>query len=71
VFSWLCLLTGVGICPDTETLREPTQREAPYKMAQIDNLLERAAMNFRKHREVLANIPPKPTEDSLQLYFWR
>jgi hypothetical protein len=71
VFSWLCLLTGVGIFPDTETLREPTQREAPYKMAQIDNLLERAAMNFRKHREVLANIPPKPTEDSLQLYFWR
>ena len=39
-------------------------------MAQIDNLLERAALNFRKHREVLGNIPPKSTEETLQLYFW-
>ncbi len=70
LFSWLCLLAGMGIFPDADALREPTQRETPYKMAQIDNLLERAALNFRKHREVLGNIPPKSTEETLQLYFW-
>jgi len=70
VFSWLCLLSGMGIFPDAETLREPTTREAPYKMEQIDNLLERATLNFRKHREVLGDIPPKAKEEGLQLYFW-
>ena len=69
-FSWLCLLSGMGVYPDAENLREPTAREAPYKMEQIDNLLERAALNFRKHRDVLVDIPPKAKEEGLQLYFW-
>ena len=70
VFSWHCILAGMGIFPDAASLREPGPAEAPYKMTQIDNLLQRAALNFRKHREVLEAIPPKPHDDSLQIYFW-
>lgn len=69
-FSWYCILAGMGIFPDTSSLRAPKTSEDPYKMAQIDNLLQRAALNFRKHRDVLEDIPPKLREDTLQLYFW-
>ncbi len=70
VFSWYCIMSGMGIFPDASSLRDPAPNEAPYKMSQIDNLLQRAALNFRKHRDVLGEIPPKPQDDSLQLYFW-
>jgi hypothetical protein len=39
-------------------------------MVGIDDLLERSAANYRDHREVLANIPPR-RGDSLQFYQWR
>ena len=39
-------------------------------MAEIDNLIERGALNFRDPREVLRNISPKRKEKSLQTYFW-
>ena len=70
VFSWYSIMSGMGIFPDKDTLRVPTPNEARYRMSEIDNLLERSAMNFRKHREVLTDIPPKPREEALQIYFW-
>ena len=39
-------------------------------MAEIDNLLARSALNFRKQKDVLADIPKKPREEALQIYFW-
>jgi 2-polyprenyl-6-methoxyphenol hydroxylase-like FAD-dependent oxidoreductase len=48
----------------------PTPKEARYKMTEIDNLLTRSALNFRKQKDVLARIPPKRREDALQIYFW-
>jgi hypothetical protein len=39
-------------------------------MDEIDNLLQRSALNFRAQREVLANIPKRSEERSLQIYFW-
>ena len=39
-------------------------------MAEIDNLIERSAANYRDHSEVLAHIPPRRKDDSLQVYFW-
>ena len=39
-------------------------------MSDIDNLLDRSELNYRDHREVLANIPPRNKHDSLQVYFW-
>jgi tryptophan 6-halogenase len=67
--SWYSLMSGMGIFPDSPTLRAPEQ-EARYKMTAIDNLLQRSALNFRKHREVLADIPRRSRDDSLQIYFW-
>jgi 2-polyprenyl-6-methoxyphenol hydroxylase-like FAD-dependent oxidoreductase len=68
VFSWYCIMSGMGIFPDD--LRTPTKAEARYNMAEIDNLLARSALNFRKQKDLLADIPPKRREDALQIYFW-
>ena len=70
VFSWYSIMAGMGIFPDRNDLRPPTVAEARYSMAEIDNLLERSAANYRDHREVLAHIPPRRKADSLQVYFW-
>jgi hypothetical protein len=60
----------MGIFPDSDQIHAPTPKEARYKMTEIDNLLARSALNFRKQKEVLARIPPKRREDALQIYFW-
>jgi len=70
VFSWVCILSGMGIFPEPARLRAPTPRESRYKMTEIDDLLQRSALNFRRHRDVLADLPPKRREDSLQIYLW-
>ena len=69
IFSWYCLLAGVGIFPDRDKLRPPREHEH-YGMAEVDNLIERSALNFRDQREVLADIPRKKPESSLQIYYW-
>jgi hypothetical protein len=68
VFSWYCLMAGMGCFPPQ--LRPPTAAEAHYDLAEIDVFLRRSALNFRPHREVLQQIPPRAPERSLQLYFW-
>ena len=39
-------------------------------MEEIENLLQRSALNFSSQRDVLMNIPKKVEERSLQIYFW-
>jgi tryptophan 6-halogenase len=68
VFSWYCLMAGMGCFPPQ--LRPPTAAEAHYDLQEIDAFLDRSALNFRPHREVLEAIPPRSQERSLQLYFW-
>jgi glycine/D-amino acid oxidase-like deaminating enzyme len=70
VFSWLCIMAGMGIFPEPQDLRPPSAAESRYRLAEIDNLLARSAQNFRDHREVLAAIPPRRDEESLQIYLW-
>ena len=70
VFSWYCILAGMGIFPDARDLRAPTAAERRYSMDEIDNLLTRSALNFQPQRDVLRNIPRKIEERSLQIYFW-
>jgi hypothetical protein len=70
VFSWYALMAGMGIFPDPQTLRPPRDGEGAYRLAEIEDLLERSARNFRDHRETLMNIPPRRIADSLQVYFW-
>lgn len=70
VFSWYSIMAGMGIFPDPVTLHAPKGKEDVYRLTEIDNLLERSALNYRDHREVLGNIPPRRMNDSLQVYFW-
>jgi len=70
VFSWYSIMAGMGIFPDREQLRPPTAGEARFRMAEIDDLLERSASHFRDHREVLAHIPPRRASPGLQIYLW-
>ncbi|MGC1521437.1 MAG: hypothetical protein WA803_07855, partial [Steroidobacteraceae bacterium] len=69
-FSWYSIMAGMGIFPDPHTLHAPQGTEAKYRMSDIDNLLDRSALNYRDHREMLENIPPPRKTDSLQVYFW-
>lgn len=68
VLSWYSILAGMGCFPPQ--LRAPTSADSHYDLEEIDNLLERSALNFRPQKELLQAIPPKPNEKSLQLYFW-
>ena len=70
VFSWYSIMAGMGIFPDARDLHPPTAQEVTYGVAEIDNLLERSAANYRDHREVLSDIPPRRKGQTLQVYFW-
>ena len=70
VFSWYSIMAGMGIFPDTQALRPPTAQEARYNLAEIDDLLDRSAVNFPDHKDALAAIAPRRTGASLQIYFW-
>jgi tryptophan 6-halogenase len=70
VFSWYCIMSGMGIFPDQKHLRVATAPENRYSMEEIDNLLQRSAQNFKSQRDMLMKIPKKVEERSLQIYFW-
>ena len=55
VFSWYCIMAGMGIFPDAKSLRPPNASEKQFSMAEIDNLLTRSAINFRDQGELLAD----------------
>jgi hypothetical protein len=60
----------MGIFPEIDDLHAPQGKENAYRISEIDNLLDRSAANYRDHREVLMNIPPRRNGESLQVYFW-
>ena len=68
VFSWYCLLAGMGLFPDE--VRTPVGGEGAYPLAPIENLIARSAAHFPAQRDLLAAIPPRSREESLQIYFW-
>jgi Tryptophan halogenase len=68
IFSWYCIMSGMGIFPDQADLRPAKNGHDP--MAEIDNLLQRSALNFRDQKEVLKDIPRKKEENAMQIYFW-
>jgi hypothetical protein len=70
VFSWYSIMAGMGIFPDRTALHAPKDKEDYYRLTDIDDLLDRSELNYRDHREVLENIPPRRHGDSLQVYFW-
>jgi tryptophan 6-halogenase len=70
VFSWYSIMAGMGIFPEPGTLHSPQGKEKAYRISEIDDLLDRSAANYRDHREVLNNIPPRRESETLQVYFW-
>ncbi len=68
VMSWYSIMAGMGCFPPQ--LRAPNGGEDRYDLDEIDNLLERSAMNFPAQKELVKAIPPKVREKSLQVYFW-
>ena len=70
VFSWYSIMSGMGIFPDRDDLHPPRAEEKTFGIAEIDNLLERSAANYKDHREVLSSIPPRRNGQTLQVYFW-
>ena len=69
VCSWYSIMAGMGIFHEPAKLR-PAPPEDRHEMAAIDDLIDRSALNFRDHRELLGAIPPRRTRPSLQAYFW-
>jgi hypothetical protein len=70
VFSWYAIMAGMGIFPDAADLHAPSADEARYSMAEIDDLLARSSRHFRDHAAQLADIPPRRSGPSLQIYLW-
>ena len=68
--SWYALLAGMGVFPDAQDLQPPTAHQARHRLDTVDDFVARSAMNFPDHRELLANIPPRVGDKTLQLYLW-
>jgi 2-polyprenyl-6-methoxyphenol hydroxylase-like FAD-dependent oxidoreductase len=54
--SWHGLLAGYGQFPDETRLHAPEPAALRHDMGAIDELLRRAALNFRDHKAVLAEL---------------
>jgi 2-polyprenyl-6-methoxyphenol hydroxylase-like FAD-dependent oxidoreductase len=52
--SWHCLLGGYGVYP--QRLGAPGTEVQRYDVARIDDFLDRCALNFRAHDEVLSDM---------------
>ena len=70
IVSWYALLAGMGIFPEGEDLQPPTAHQARHRLDTVDDFVKRSALNFPDHRELLANIPPRVGDKTLQLYLW-
>ena len=70
VASWFALMAGMGVFPDPQDLRAPTEREAQFNLAEVDDLLDRCSGNYLDHREALERIPPRRPTQGLRVYFW-
>ncbi len=68
IVSWYALLAGMGIFPDE--LQAPKGHQARHDLAAVDDFVSRCATNFPDHRELLAHIPPRVGDKTLQLYLW-
>ena len=54
--SWYCLLGGYGIYPDPDKLRAATPEENKFEPAAINNFIERCALNFETHNNLLKQL---------------
>lgn len=52
--SWHCLLAGYGIYPTPEQLKPGNELAHKYNLEKIGNFIQRCGMNFKPHRQQLA-----------------
>ncbi len=60
----------MGIFPDASEMRPPTPQEARHRLDAGDDFVARSARNFPDHRDLLAHIPPRVGDKTLQIYLW-
>ncbi|XHS79873.1 tryptophan halogenase family protein [Burkholderiaceae bacterium UC74_6] len=70
IVSWYALLAGMGVFPDAQDLQPPTAHQARHRLDTVDDFVSRSATNFPDHRNLLAHIPPRVDDKTLQLYLW-
>ena len=70
IMSWYALLCGMGVFPDADEAQPPLVDHARHRLASVDNFVSRSALNFPDHRALLADIPPRLGDTSLQVYLW-
>ena len=51
--SWNCLLSGMGLFPAKENLTSADAKKAQSDLKYVDNFIDRCAMNFKPHEEML------------------
>lgn len=54
--SWHCILAGYGLFPGDGQLAPPTDKALRFDPARIRQFIERCALNFRPHEQVLAEL---------------
>ncbi len=54
--SWICLLGGYGNYPDQDKIKPPTDDLKRFDLNIIDDFVARSGLNFRDHKEVLAQM---------------
>lgn len=54
--SWNCLLTGKGIYPSPDQLKPGNELAHKYKLEDVHEFIRRCALNFKPHREQLAQL---------------
>ncbi|GAA0345904.1 tryptophan 7-halogenase [Bowmanella denitrificans] len=57
--SWHCLLAGMGIFPEQDTLRAPHPNERQVNMSIVGDFLHRCSLNFDPHIEQLKKLASK------------
>ncbi len=70
ILSWYALLCGMGIFPDAEGRLSPSAQLERHRLDSVDDFVFRSALNFPDHRELLAAIPPRLGDQSLEVYLW-
>lgn len=54
--SWHCLLAGYGLYPTADQLKPGNEMATKFKLPVIHDFIRRCSLNFRSHKDVLAEM---------------
>lgn len=64
-FSWHCILAGYGIFPDKAQLQQGNTATHKYDLADVDEFIRRAALNFPNHHQQLDVIHQRAIQNEV------